>query len=143
MQIIKSNPLFIGIITMFILLNSCEFSVTTANVENVKMCKTLDGELCDNSLSVFTPEDNYIYISCNLNNAPDNTVVTFLWKYMDQEEPIIIDEVSLSSSDMGTNLNLSSNLSRPYNGWPTGKYEVEIIIEESQRKPLIQKFEVR
>jgi len=58
-------------------------------------------------------------------------------------EPIIIDRVSLSSEDRGTNLKLNCNLSRPINGWPTGNYEVEIVIEDSQRDPLIQKFEIK
>ena len=124
-------------------MSSCEYSVTTAHIENPRMCSRLTGELCEENKTVFSSDEEFIYISCNLNNAPDNTIVTFLWKYIGEVDTIIIDEVSLNSSDKGVNLNLSSNLSRPYNGWPQGNYEVEIIIEDSQKDPVFHKFEVR
>lgn len=137
------NQFFISIITLALIVSSCEYSITTAQIENSRMCSSLTGELCGANRSVFSTDEELIFISCNLNNAPDNTIVTFSWKYIGEVDTIIIDEVSVNSSEIGVNLNLSSNLSRPYNGWPKGNYEVEIIIEDSQRDPVLHKFEVR
>ena len=122
------------------LLTSCEFEVTTASLNDIKTCINISGDLCDQDNIVFSPNDPQIYVSCKLKNAPANTKVLFVWKYV-EGETIIIDEVTLNSSDHGTDLDMNSSLSRPNNGWPTGKYEVEIKIEGDN--PVIKTFTVQ
>lgn len=138
----KRYNLFIGIIFISSLV-SCEFSVTTAHIENVKMCSETFDNSCNGNMEIFETNTPNICVSCVLENAPDNTLVTFIWKYIYNDELKIIDEVTLSSADKGIHLNMQSSLSRPYNGWPAGDYQVEIVIEESQREPIIRSFQVQ
>lgn len=128
---------------MFFNITSCEYEITTAHIENIKMCTSLESKLCVSDNTLFSPDDPLIYVSCELKNAPDNTEVKIIWKYTEGIDPIIIDEIVLNSSELGINVDLNSNLSRPYNGWPTGAYEVIIIVNGNEEKPLIKCFEVR
>lgn len=126
--------------TLIFGLSACNFNVTTAHIENVKMCTEIKSNECTESIFTFQNTAQNICISCELENDPGNTLVTFIWKYNNNGEFMIIDEVTLNSSNKGTQVNLQSSLSRPYNGWPSGVYEVEIIIEDSQKEPVIQEF---
>jgi len=72
--------LLISFINLFA---SCELSVSTAKVDNVQMCRNLKGEICDQDIQIFSPDDKLIYISCNLENAPSNTIVSFIWKFVE------------------------------------------------------------
>lgn len=135
--------LFIMPILSIVILSSCEFEVTTAHIENITICSALDGEICESGIAIFNPTDPTIHVSCKLKNAPNNTLVTFIWKYTEGEEPIIIDEITLNSSDKGINLNMHTSLSKPYNDWPIGKYEIEITIHDSSNAPLVKYFEIR
>ena len=121
---------------------SCEFEVTTAHIKNIKTCVYLSGDLCDNENPVFNTNDPQIYVSCKLKNAPENTLVTFIWTYV-EGGLIIIDKVTLNSSDYGIDCNMSSNLSKPNNGWPIGKYEIIIKIGNNDDSLQVKSFEVR
>ncbi len=125
-----------------LVLNSCEFEVTTAHVKDIKLCNEIYGTFCDNDQTVFNPGDPEIILSCKLKNAPENTHVVFTWKYM-EEPPVVIDQITLNSADKGTTLDLKSSLSRPNNGWPKGKYAVEIGIGDNDDSPKVKHFEVR
>ncbi len=119
----------------------CDFEFSTANVSDIQICDQLQGALCgaDNpSLSINTPQ---ICVSCKLKNAPPDTQVTFVWKYMEGES-VVIDEVVMNTANKGMNLDLHSTLSRPYNGWPKGKYAVEISVGTSTENPEIKRFTV-
>lgn len=134
--------LFAPIVIMTVLVSSCEFAFTTANVSDVKVCNDMSGALCSNDNSTLSTSTQNIFVSCKLKNAPENTKVRFIWKYV-EGEPLIIDEVVLNSEDKGMSLDLHSSLSRPYNGWPQGKYAVEIQIEDDEKSPVIKNFEIR
>ena len=140
---IKTIKSILLLVTTSLIITSCEVEVTTAHIENITICTTLDGETCESNNPIISPSDPNIYVSCELQNAPQNTLITFIWKYTDGEDPIIIDEIILNSSDIGVNVNLNSSLSRPYNGWPIGRYEVEVSIDGDENDTLIKYFEVR
>ncbi|NQU33438.1 MAG: hypothetical protein HQ521_09410 [Bacteroidetes bacterium] len=138
----NSTKIIALILLLSIILSSCEFEVTTAYLADIKTCVNLSDECCNKNDHVFNTDDPQIYVSCKLINAPNNTFVNFVWKYVDGET-IIIDDVTLNYSDLGINLDLNSRLSKPYNGWPIGKYEVEISVEGNSNSPEIICFEVR
>lgn len=121
---------------------SCNFELTTANVDDIKICDNLSGSLCDSDNAILSTAVDAISVSCKLKNAPENTMVTFTWKYI-ENDPLVIDEVIVNSGNKGTNLDLNSTLSRPYNGWPKGKYEVVISIGENDSSPETKKFEIQ
>ena len=136
----------INFITLLILasliFSSCEFEVTTAKVVDIKTCIYLNGDLCEHENPIFSPNDPQIYVSCKLKNAPENTLVTFVWSYV-EGNPVIIDKVTLNSSDYGIDVDLNSRLSQPNSGWPIGSYEVVIKIGDNDSSPQIKPFEVR
>jgi hypothetical protein len=132
---------FALVILMTILGGGCEFEFSTANVSDIQICDQLQGQLCgaDNaSLFANTPQ---ICVSCKLKNAPQDTKVKFVWKYL-EGDPVVIDEVILNTADKGMSLDLHSTLSRPYNGWPKGKYAVEVSIGENGDSPKVKRFEI-
>lgn len=138
-----SSKIITTTMILSIILSSCEFEVTTAHLTDIKMCINLIDECCDQNDLVFNTDDPQIYVSCKLKNAPSNTFVTFVWKYVEGDHPIIIDEVTLNSSELGINLNLNSSLSKPYNGWPIGKYEIEISVGDNDNDQEVICFLVR
>lgn len=133
---------FVVLILAGLTFSSCNFEFTTAHVTDIKICEQLNGSLCNNDNPVLSTNAPEISVSCELKNAPSNTMVTFTWKYL-EDTPLVIDEVTLNSADRGTNLDLNSTLSRPYNGWPTGKYAVEISIGSDDKSPEVKHFEIR
>ena len=136
----KSIKIFSFLLVMSMLFTSCEFEVSTARINDIKVCGQLSGELCDQDSPVFNPNDPEIVVSCKLNNAPSDTEVTFVWKYVEGDE-IIIDQAILNSSDYGTDVDMHSSLSKPNNGWPVGKYQVEILLGNDT--PLVKTFKVQ
>jgi len=107
----------LAIVSLLVLYSAC--NVTTANIDDVKMCTSISDNQCAADNPVFEVSTPEIYISCHLNNAPENTEVEFAWFYYGQEK-IAIDAAKLNSgSNIGT-LNFQSSLSRPNNGWPEG-----------------------
>lgn len=117
-------------------------SVTTANIDDVKVCTSISDNQCPSDNPVFNTNTPEIFISCHLNNAPENTEVEFAWFYYGQQK-IAIDAVKLSSGSKIGTLNLQSSLSKPSNGWPQGKYEVVLSIVGFDKEPFVKTFSVQ
>ena len=134
----------IPVILMFLIMMfiSCEFNFSTANVSDIKICERMEGNLCNTDLPVLSSVTSQIFASCALKNAPSNTEVLFIWKYL-EGSPLIIDEVTMNSGDKGTNLDIHSSLSRPYNGWPKGRYAVEILVDGNKENKKVKNFEIQ
>jgi len=115
-------------------------SVSTANLSNVKTGESLNDGKVAKEAKVFSTDAPEINVSANLNNAPDNTKVKISWRYLERGGQDI-DSVEVTAKD-GQNL-VSSTLSSPNNGWPTGKYEVTLKIETDNAKPVTKTFEVK
>ena len=129
-------------IALLIFISSCEFNFSTANIDDVKMCTSINDNQCPSDNPNFSPGTPEIFISCHLNNAPENTEVEFAWFYYGQEK-IAIDAVKLNSGDQIGTLNLQSSFTRPNNGWPVGEYEVVITILGTEKEAVIKKFSVQ
>ncbi len=135
-----TTSFFTAIILM--LLSSCDFSVSTAHVDDVKMCTQISNNQCPADNPTFSRNTPEIFVSCRLKNAPENTKVKFNWIYYGQKKFIIRSVVLNSGNKTGT-LNLQSSLSRPNNGWPVGEYEMAINIVGVDKAPVIKKFSVQ
>jgi len=129
-------------IAFLMFITSCEFNFSTANIDDVKMCTSINDNQCGSDNPNFTPSTPEIFISCHLKNAPENTEVEFAWFFYGQEK-IAIDVVKLNSGDQIGTLNLQSSFSRPNNGWPVGEYEVIITILGTEKEPVVKKFWVQ
>ena len=129
-------------IAFLMFISSCDFNFSTANIDDVKMCTSINDNQCASDNPNFSPGTPEIFISCHLNNPPNNTEVEFAWFYYGQEK-IAIDAVKLNSGDQIGTLNLQSSFSRPNNGWPVGEYEVVITILGTEKEPVVKKFSVQ
>jgi len=121
-------------------LNACNFS--TANISDIKVCSSINDNQCTTDKAIFNTNTPEIFVSCHLNNPPQNTQVEFAWFYLGDKR-IPIDSVVLSSGENIGKLNLNSSLSKPNNGWPTGDYEIVITLLETEKEPLTKQFEVQ
>ena len=115
------------IVFLMVSISSCSF--TTANITDLKMASTVQDNLPVDITNVFTTTSPVIYATGTLKNAPDGTVLTAEWYYLDASPEIFIDSATLQPTDVNTSFSFS--LSIPDNGWPTGKYEVRFFIDDS------------
>ncbi|RLD37836.1 MAG: hypothetical protein DRI74_05580 [Bacteroidetes bacterium] len=106
------------------------------------MCTSITDNQCPADNPVFNTNTPEIFLSCHLNNAPNDTDVEFAWFYLGQDK-IPIDAVVLNSGENIGTLNLNSSLIRPNNGWPMGNYEVVITIVGTEKEPITKSFQVQ
>ncbi len=121
-------------------LAACSFSVSTASLSNIKTgSKLVKGEV-KKEVRVFPTDAQLIFVSAHLNNAPEDTKVSFTWRYLEGEGQDI-DSVEVESKS-GEN-RVSSNLTVPDAGWPPGKYEIILELDIDNSKPVHKKFQVK
>ncbi len=131
----------LAIISLLFIVYGCECSFSTARLTDVKVCTSLEGNLCSQDKTNIEATSPVIYASCVLKNAPQNTDVKFTWFYYGDSK-FEIDSVILSSGDNIGNIDMNSSLSIPYNGWPLGVYEVEIQIVNDTSEPIVKQFNI-
>lgn len=132
---------FVLLLTGVVAVTSCECSVSTANIQDVKICTSLSGNLCNQDSPTLGDTSPTIYVSCLLKNSVSATKVKFTWMYYG-ETKIKIDDVTLDTGELTGTVELNSYLSRPTNGWPKGVYEVEILILTDNAKPVVKQFTI-
>lgn len=128
------------LVVLAIGLSACSFSVSTANLSNVKTGLEVKGSEVVKEVKVFSPDAPEIFVSANVNNAPDGTKLTFIWRYLEGKGQDI-DSVSLVT-ESGQNV-AKSSLSKPTQGWPPGDYEVVLKLSTDNSTPVRKKFQVR
>jgi hypothetical protein len=128
------------IMAMTIMLNlGCYFS--TANLSDPKVCLDPgDGE-CSKDMAEISSNADMIYSTIKLNNAPEKTKITITWNYLEEDPPYEIDSLELYSKD-NTSF-VTTNLSRPYTGWPKGKYEVIYELDSDNSEPVKKEFSIK
>ena len=131
----------LAIISLLFVVYGCECSFSTARLIDAKVCTSLDGNLCNQDKTNIEATSPAIFASCVLKNAPQNTEVKFTWYYYGDTK-FEIDSVVLSSGDNIGSIEMYSSLSIPYNGWPTGVYEVEISIVNDTAEPVVKQFNI-
>lgn len=121
-------------------LSAFSCSVSTASLSDVKTGSALQDKQVVKEVAEFSPGTPTIYVSTKLNNAPDDTKLTFTWRYLEQGGQDI-DSVAVVAKN-GENI-MNSSLSKPTNGWPAGRYEVVLKLDTQNSKPVHKKFSVR
>ena len=110
---------------------------STATMSDVKMATDEDGE---NPTEVFSPKDTF-YCVGYLKNAPEDTTVTVVWLASDVEgikPDTKIKEISAKGGSGLFRFDLSNN-----GPWPTGKYGVELYLDDAKKPTKALSFEVR
>lgn len=118
---------------------ACSFSVSTAKIEDAIMTTYIDAEGKPGEEVVSYPADAaMLYASAKLRNAPDNTLIKFVWTYVTENQ--LIDEVVVNSGDISDRY-IFSNL-EPTALLPEGDYKVEIFVDDREEPDATVKFVV-
>lgn len=102
---------------------ACNFSFSTAKLENVRLALDEDGE---NSTTEFTTEDT-VYVVMKLSNAPDETIVSVNWYRVDDSDTLLNDEpVEIETGTADIWFSLSPD--------QPGQYKVEIFLNDERKE---------
>jgi hypothetical protein len=134
-----ASALFVTVCaTLLVLaLSACSFNASTANISGAKMATDKDGK---HPTKVFSPEDTF-YCLARLNNAPKDTTVRAVWtavKVEGAKPNTKIDEAKAKGASSQLQFNLTNN-----DPWATGKYEVELYLNDAKKPTKTLSFEVR
>ncbi len=118
---------------LFIL--ACGFNVSTANIADAWMATDESGNTRVTSYSSF--DDFYAIV--DLRNAPDSTSLKAVWTAVNAEGVPANEVINETTATIGSGL-LHFRLTNS-NAWPTGKYKVDIYLNDKLDKTV--EFEVR
>ena len=122
---------------------ACNFSFSTATLENIKMCvEDPENKTCASDTAQFNTTTPKIFATADLKSAPEGTKVKIVWKDLGSDT---VKATDIASVDLETkpNVNIvSSNLNAPPNGLPEGNYEVVISLGTDNSKPISKKFSI-
>jgi hypothetical protein len=124
-------------------LAACNFNLSTATLENIKLCsQTIKGKPCDEDSQQFAKNIPQFIATADLKYAPEGTKITVDWKYLGGEagQATVIDRLNLETKDNMTMI--TSSLPMPEKGWPSGDYEVVFSLDTDNAKPIHKKFSV-
>lgn len=127
MKKIKVLSSFVVLVLIAVILSSCSF--TTANFSNLTMSTGVDGFKPVNATTKFTTTTPAFYVTGDINNSPDDTVISAVWYYLDTDSDYMIDQSQYQVE--GTNNSFYFSLSIPDNGWPVGTYRVDLYIDDA------------
>jgi hypothetical protein len=95
-------------------------------------------------VSAFTPRSPFVYVMFTLADAPRGTLVRCLW-FAEKVEVVPPDyklyEAQVRMGGGGVDNQGNCWISRPSNGWPVGRYRVELYVAERKGRAL--RFNVR
>ncbi|MBA2763429.1 MAG: hypothetical protein H0U42_01905 [Thermoleophilaceae bacterium] len=132
----RTSLVLIAVALMALAAPGCGFSVSTANISVAAMARDKAGA---DPTTTFAPDEPF-YCVIQLSNAPDDTNVRALWTAVDTEaaEPgTVIDEAELTQGDGQIVFDLTND-----RAWPTGKYEVQLFLNEGEAPAETLAFQV-
>ncbi|MEX0765945.1 MAG: hypothetical protein WD140_03985 [bacterium] len=95
-------------------------------------------------VSAFKPDSQFVYVMFTLADAPRGTLVRCLW-FAEKVEVVPPDyklyEAQVRMGGGGVDNQGNCWISRPNNGWPVGRYRVELYVAERKGRAL--RFNVR
>jgi hypothetical protein len=121
----KLNLIFSGIVLISVMffLNSCSFSVSTANISSTEFAKEVPGGQPVKIGTTYHPGDGPFHLYVVVSNGPEDTKVKAGWYGIDaagKSELIDENEITLGNNSQ---VDFSLSLPRP---WPVGKYKVDL-----------------
>ena len=129
----KTGSLMLGFGIMLVAALACKFSASTANISALKLSKDKSATA---ETSTFEANDT-VYAVATISNAPGKVKVKGRLSFEDvagqQPGPIPGLETTLDLAGSGT---ATFNFTPPPDGWPKGKYKVEVMLltEEGEQK---------
>ena len=120
-----------AILIVIAVLNGGSFSLTTANINNTVVSGGVDATGKPlNATNTFATNSPVVYVTVTVKNAPESTKVRALWIYTDSDIEITSYEILTEDSTQTINFSLT----KPTNGFPQGKYEVQFFIDDTYKK---------
>lgn len=129
-EIAVKKPLFAVLTLLFLTLLACNFSVSTANINEAKMAKDSQGQ---QPTTVFA-QDEPFYAVVELANASDDTAVKAVWTAVEADglDPnYVISEASTTSGSGSLWFDLTNDKL-----WPAGKYKVDLYLNDELARTL-------
>ena len=129
----KTGSLMLGFGMVLVAVLACKFSASTANISALKLSKDKSASA---ETSTFEANDT-VYAVATISNAPGKVKVKGRLSFEDvagqQPGPIPGLETTLDLAGSGT---ATFNFTPPPDGWPKGKYKVEVMLltEEGEQK---------
>ena len=144
---LKTNKGSVRIFGLFVLstlaATACSFNVSTATLENIKMCvERPENQPCASDTAQFNTTTPKILATADLKSAPEGTNVKINFKYLGGDTVKAFD---MGSIDLVTKSNtsfVSSYLSAPPNGFLEGNYEIVISLGTDNSKPVSKQFSI-
>ena len=142
---LKTNKGSVKIFGLFVLstlaATACSFKVSTATLENIKMCVEVpENQTCASDTAQFSTTTPKVFVTSDLKYAPEGTKVKIDWKYLGGDT---VKASDLASIDLVTKSN--TNFVASYlnlNGLPEGNYEVVISLDTDNSKPISKQFSI-
>ena len=134
---VKRPRLFTWIALTLMMLTVMACTASTANISDAKMARDKDGT---DATTTFAATDTF-YSVVTLANAPDDTTVRAVWTAVSVEgvEPNKqLNETPLTSGSAQLNFKLSNQ-----DPWPTGKYHIDLYLNDQKDPAKSLDFEVR
>ena len=124
----------IVILAATVVLSACEFSVSTANIQQAVLAKDVKGDNFEpvDPTSTFPTDQPMLHLVVAVANAPSDTKVKAAWTAVDVGE---VAPANTLIAETEVTLNASGNahftLSIPDTGvWPVGKYKVDVYLND-------------
>jgi hypothetical protein len=116
-------------------------------VKQVKLCSRLVNGLCQEESPVFSATTSTFYISCILEKVHDEAEVSFFWYFYEEgKEKKLLEKVVLRPRELSPQKTskyvLVADLNRSGGPWPSGKYEVEVVLSGTYPFTIIKNFEI-
>lgn len=127
------KPIFFLIFVLILTSLACSFNFSTAKISDAKMAKDADG----NQPTTTFAQDETFYCVGTLENAPDDTKVKTVWTAVEVEgvEP----NLNLGDKELvlgGANTFNFSYANEEGKIWPTGKYKVDLYLNDKLDRTL-------
>ena len=126
---------FLALAVAALALSACEFSVSTANIQDATLGKGYDnGSIVDPTI-VFAQEDQEIQLVVKVGNAPDDTNVKVVWSIVAVagQEPSVLYESPLTLNSGENIAHFSLTNDQP---WPAGSYKVDVYLNDKLDRTL-------
>jgi hypothetical protein len=128
---LRKLKLSLAALSLILVALACQFSFSTAKIENVRLAKDQEGQ---QATTQFAPSDTF-YLVGDLSNAPSDTKLKAVWTVVQAEgvDPnTVIQERELAAASGPFWFSLSQEAGI----WPVGKYKVELYLDDELNQSL-------
>ena len=130
------KSLVIILVVMVFVFTGCSF--TTANISDPSMTSGVQNGLPNDKVTYYTEDTIELISVAILNNAPEDTTITFIWTYV--TEDYVFYEIDMTSEDE-TDIYIFSSVTND-EIWPIGEYKVDMYIDDREQPDVTSLFSV-